>query len=55
MVGGDPRLQQLVEQLEQAADEDALDESDLPTGDDLVAELERFLRERGDTPPPASL
>jgi formyltetrahydrofolate hydrolase len=55
VVANDPRLQQLVEQLEQAADDDHMDESDLPTGDDLVAELERFLRERGDTPPPASL
>ena len=55
VVASDPRLQQLVEQLEQAADEDRMDASDLPSGDELVAELERFLRERGDTPPPASL
>jgi proteasome assembly chaperone (PAC2) family protein len=51
VVAADPRLQQLVEQLEQAADESSLDDQDLPTGDELVAELERFLRERQDPPP----
>jgi len=55
VVAADPRLQQLVEQLEQAADEDRIDDQDLPSGDELVAELERFLRERQDPPPPASL
>lgn len=54
VVAGDPRLQQLVEQLEQAAeeDEDGIDDRALPSGDELVAELERFLRERQDPPPP---
>ncbi len=55
VVAGDPRLQQLVEHLEHVADDDHIDEDDLPSGDELVAELERFLRERGDPPPPASL
>jgi hypothetical protein len=52
VVAGDPRLQQLVDQLEQAADEDRIDDAELPSGDELVAELERFLRERQDPPPP---
>ncbi len=52
VVGGDPRLQQLVEHLEHVADWNYIDEDDLPSGDELVAELERFLRERGDPPPP---
>lgn len=58
VVAGDPRLQQLVEQLEQAADEDEpveFEEGDLPSGDELVAELERFLRERQDPPPPQGI
>jgi bisphosphoglycerate-dependent phosphoglycerate mutase len=52
VVAADRRLQQLVEQLEQAADEDRIEDADLPSGDELVAELERFLRERQDPPPP---
>lgn len=55
VVAADPRLQQLVEQLEQAADEDRIDDADLPSGDELVAELERFLRERQDPPPPQAI
>lgn len=54
VVANDARLQALVDQMEQAANEDRLDASDLPSGDELAAELERFLRERGD-PPPAGL
>lgn len=55
VVAGDPRLQQLVEQLEQAAEEEGMDDQDLPSGDELVAELERFLRERQDPPPPQGM
>lgn len=55
VVAGDPRLRQLVEQLEEAADEDRLDHADLPSGDELAAELERFLRERQDPPPPTAV
>ncbi len=58
VVAGDARLQQLVEQLEQATDEDApldFEDADLPSGDELVAELERFLRERQDPPPPQGI
>jgi proteasome assembly chaperone (PAC2) family protein len=46
-VEAEPRLRALVEQLEDAAsrvDEDAAPER-MPTGDELAAELERFLRE----------
>jgi proteasome assembly chaperone (PAC2) family protein len=49
-VEAEPRLRQLVEQLEDAAER--ADEGErsgpLPTGDELAAELERFLRERDD-------
>lgn len=46
-VEAEPRLRQLVEQLEDAA-ERADDDAPLPTGEELAAELERFLRERDD-------
>ena len=43
----DPRLAELVHQLENASDEDlAFDPGALPSGDELALELERFLRER---------
>lgn len=48
-VEAEPRLRQLVEQLEDAAgraEEEPTDDGPLPTGDELAAELERFLRER---------
>ena len=47
-VEADPRLRNLVERLQEAADTAAVDEADLPSGDELAAELERYLRERGD-------
>jgi predicted ATP-grasp superfamily ATP-dependent carboligase len=47
-VEADPRLRTLVERLQEAADR--ADEDDLPSGDELAAELERYLRERGDGP-----
>jgi proteasome assembly chaperone (PAC2) family protein len=50
-VESDPRLKRLVEQLEEAADSEAGTEPrDLPTGDELARELERFLREQGEEP-----
>lgn len=49
-VEADPRLRTLVERLQEAADR-AAEEEDLPSGDELAAELERYLRERGDGPP----
>jgi proteasome assembly chaperone (PAC2) family protein len=50
-VEAEPRLRALVEQLEDAAsrvDEDVAPER-MPTGDELAAELERFLREMDDS------
>jgi len=45
-VESDARLQALVEQLERAADTEPVgDTGPLPSGDDLAAELERYLRE----------
>lgn len=46
-VEAEPRLRGLVEQLERAAD-DEHEPGPLPTGDELAAELERYLRERDD-------
>ena len=44
----DPDVQSFVERLERAADsEDAQDPSDLPSGDVLAREFQRFLRQRG--------
>jgi hypothetical protein len=43
-VASDADTQAYVDELETRADE--LDESDLPSGDALAAELTRFLRER---------
>jgi proteasome assembly chaperone (PAC2) family protein len=46
-VESDPRLAELVRQLENASDEDlAFGPGALPSGDELAHELERFLRER---------
>lgn len=44
-VASDQRLRALVEQLEAAADTEPVDTGPLPSGDDLAAELERYLRE----------
>lgn len=46
----DPDVQAFVERLERAADEDApgADASNLPSGDVLAREFQRFLRQRGD-------
>ena len=56
-VASDPETAEYVAELERRADtiEDLIDETDLPTGDSLAAELTRFLRERerGDDPPTA--
>ncbi len=47
----DPDVQAFVERLERAADEEdtPTDPSDLPSGDLLAREFQRFLRQRGDT------
>ncbi|MCB0881773.1 MAG: PAC2 family protein [Thermoleophilia bacterium] len=48
-VASDQRLQGLVEQLEAASDTEPVDDAGpLPSGDDLAAELERYLREADD-------
>jgi proteasome assembly chaperone (PAC2) family protein len=48
-VQSDPDVQAFVERLEQAAVEEALEEApgDLPSGDVLAREFQRFLRQRG--------
>lgn len=53
-VESEPRLRQLVEQLEDAAanvSEEDSDHGPLPTGDELAAELEQFLRDREEPAP----
>ena len=54
-VASDPETAAYVEELERRADtiDDLIDESDLPTGESLAAELTRFLRDResDDSPP----
>jgi proteasome assembly chaperone (PAC2) family protein len=48
-VQADPDVQQFVERLEAAADEEDEDEEqDLPSGDVLAREFQRFLRQRGE-------
>ena len=46
----DPDVQAFVERLERAADEETgrPDPSNLPSGDGLAREFQRFLRQRGD-------
>ena len=46
----DPDVQAFVERLERAADEEdpVPDPADLPSGDLLAREFQRFLRQRGD-------
>jgi len=48
-VQSDPDVQAFVERLERAADEeeDQLDPRDLPSGDRIASEFQRFLRQRG--------
>ena len=48
-VQSDPDVQAFVERLERAADEEdsAPDPTDLPSGDLLAREFQRFLRQRG--------
>ena len=45
LVGSDADIAAYVRQLEER-DDDQIDESDLPSGDTLAAELERFLRDQ---------
>jgi len=51
----DPEVQAFVERLERAADEEESEEAgDLPSGDVLAREFQRFLRQRGSGPPPTA-
>jgi bisphosphoglycerate-dependent phosphoglycerate mutase len=45
LVGSDADIAAYVRQLEER-DDDQIDETDLPTGETLAAELERFLRDQ---------
>jgi proteasome assembly chaperone (PAC2) family protein len=47
LIRQNPEHQAMLEQLEQQADEHATTQRSAATGDELVAELERFLREQG--------
>ena len=48
----DPEVQAFVERLERAADEEDAGGEDLPSGDVLAREFQRFLRQRGSGGPP---
>jgi proteasome assembly chaperone (PAC2) family protein len=51
----DPEVQAFVERLERAADEeDPSPTGDLPSGDTIAREFQRFLRQRGSGPGPAA-
>jgi proteasome assembly chaperone (PAC2) family protein len=47
----DPDIQAFVEKLEASAGEQEADEFDVPSGDSLERDLQRFLRQRGEEPP----
>lgn len=47
----DPDIQAFVEKLEAASGEDQGDQFDLPSGDSIARDLQRFLRQRSQDPP----
>ncbi len=47
----DPDIQAFVEKLEAAAGEEEADHFELPSGDTIERDLQRFLRQRGEEPP----
>jgi proteasome assembly chaperone (PAC2) family protein len=47
-VASEPEVRMLVERLEQQVDEDEVSFRNLPSGDSIAREFERFLREQGD-------
>jgi proteasome assembly chaperone (PAC2) family protein len=49
----DPDIQAFVEKLEAAAGDDETDGFDLPSGESIARDLQRFLRQRSDEPPPS--
>ncbi len=50
-VSHDPDIQAFVEKLEAALGEEELETFDLPSGDSIERDLQRFLRQRGQEPP----
>ena len=46
IVAGDDDVRQYVQQLEERYDENEANEADLPSGESLAAEFERYLREQ---------
>jgi predicted ATP-grasp superfamily ATP-dependent carboligase len=50
-VQSDPDVQAFVERLEQVAESDATDPGQLPSGETIARDLQRFLRQRGEDPP----
>ena len=52
-VQSDPDVQAFVERLERAAGEQEDDDYDVPSGDSIARDLQRFLRQRGEDPPDA--
>jgi proteasome assembly chaperone (PAC2) family protein len=51
-VQSDPDVQAFVERLEQAARAESEEGLDLPSGESIARDLQRFLRQRGEEPPP---
>ncbi len=49
----DPDIMAFVEKLEAAATEDSPDSFELPSGDSIARDLQRFLRQRSEDPPPS--
>jgi predicted ATP-grasp superfamily ATP-dependent carboligase len=47
-VASEPEVRSLVERLEQQMDEEDISFTDLPSGDSIAREFQRFLRQRGD-------
>jgi len=52
-VQSDPDVQAFVERLERAAGDEDGEEYELPSGDSIARDLQRFLRQRGQDPPTA--
>jgi len=50
-VQSDPDVQAFVERLEAASDDDEDTLTELPSGDSIARDLQRFLRQRGEDPP----
>jgi len=46
-VSSDPDIQAFVERLEQAADSESRTAAEVPSGDIIASEFQRFLRQRG--------